>query len=453
MREKNLYFNIFKYALGGLGVTLVTNLVMSYLNFFLTDIFGITAFAVAGIMLVSRIVDAVTDPVMGMIADKTKSKWGRFRPWLMFFAPVLGVVIFLLFYTPAISEEMKVVYAYVIFISYSIAVTIVSIPYYALVPVISKDANTRTLIISWKSIMCQVAVLFISAFALPIVNMFGGGQKGWAVVGAIVGVLSTLLMWVAANGSKPYDTPVEKKTETKVKSEENGKSNGELRVLFKTKPLIILVVAFGVTMLANTLMNSTNIYYFKYILHQEKWIPTVMSVSVISSILSSVCLPKLAAKFGKRNLFIICSVISAVPLTILGFTPNITLPLLLVLSFIVGFTTGLIISLPWAMVPDCIDFAEWKYGVQPNGLFTSAFTFVQKCGIAIGGFLSGMLLGIAGFVANQEQIKSSFNMILSLRNFVPAILFVLTIAILYFYEITPEKTKQISEELERRRNN
>ena len=118
MKQKNLLVNIFKYSLGGLGVTLVTNLVMTYLNFFLTDIFGIASFAVAGIMLVSRIVDAVTDPVMGMIADRTKSRWGKFRPWIIFFAPVLGVATFLLFYTPAIPENMKVIYAYIIFIFY-----------------------------------------------------------------------------------------------------------------------------------------------------------------------------------------------------------------------------------------------------------------------------------------------------------------------------------------------
>lgn len=185
MKEKNLMTDIFKYSLGGLGITLVTNLVMTYFNFFLTDIFGITTFAVAGIMLVSRIVDAITDPLMGIIADRTHSRWGKFRPWLMFFAPVLGVAIFVLFYSPQISESMKVIYAYAVFILYSIIVTIVSIPYFALVPVLSKDAHTRTIIISWKSVMCQVAVLCISVFALPIVNAFGGGQKGWASFGAL----------------------------------------------------------------------------------------------------------------------------------------------------------------------------------------------------------------------------------------------------------------------------
>lgn len=207
IKNKNILVDIFKYSLGGLGVTLATNLTMSYLNFFLTDIFGITAFAVAGIMLVSRIVDAITDPVMGIGADRTKSRWGKFRPWMIFFAPVLGFAVFLLFYTPNIPESMKVIYAYGVFIFYSIAITIVSIPYFALVPVISKDSHTRTIIISWKSVMCQVAVLCISTFALPMVNMFGGGQKGWATFGGIVGVAATIFVWIAADGAKAHDIP------------------------------------------------------------------------------------------------------------------------------------------------------------------------------------------------------------------------------------------------------
>lgn len=445
------YVDIFKYSLGGLGLTLVTNLVMSYLNFFLTDIFGITAFAVAGIMLVSRIIDAVTDPVMGMIADKTKSKWGKFRPWIIFCAPFLGVSIFALFYTPSISEEMKVVYAYAIFIVYSIAVTLVSVPYFALVPVLSKDAHTRTIIISWKSVMCQVAVLCITVFALPLVNVFGGGQKGWASFGALIGVVSTVLLWVAANGARAYD-----KSTVSVQSEKREKHSvigKELKILFTTKPLLILILAFGFSTLGNTLLNSANMYYFKYILHQENWIPIVMFASMGASILASMSLPKLEAKFGKKKLFISTSLICAIPLTLLGLKQTVSLYVLILILVVFGFTYGLVSALPWAMVPDCIDFADWKYGVEPNGLFTAAFTFVQKCGTAIGGFLSGILLGVAGFVANQEQTKTALNMIISMRFFIPMVLFLITGVILYFYEITPEKTEEISKELEDRRNN
>lgn len=446
--NKNIYVDIFKYSLGGLGVTLVTNLTMSYLNFFLTDVFGITAFAVAGIMLVSRIVDAITDPVMGAIADRTKSRWGKFRPWMIFFAPVLGLAIFLLFYTPNISESMKVTYAYAIFIFYSIAITIVSIPYFALVPVLSKDAHTRTIIISWKSVACQVAVLCITTFALPLVNAFGGGEKGWAMFGALIGVLSTLLIWVAADGAKTHDIITNTGPVKAIKEEKQN----DFKVLFKTRPLIVLVIAFGLSMFANTLVNSANMYYFKYILNRQEWIPTVMAVSMGASILSSMILPKVEAMFGKKKAFIYSSLACVIPLLLLTLNPKVeSIFLLLVQLVFFGFMYGIASALPWAMVPECIDYAEWKYGVQPNGLFTATFTFVQKCGIAIGGFLSSFLLGVAGFIANQEQTAGAIKMIISLRFVIPAILFSLVVLTLYFYEITPEKTREISEELKKRR--
>lgn len=451
--KNQILMDIFKYSLGGLGVTLVTNLTMSYLNFFLTDIFGITAFVVAGIMLVSRIIDAVTDPIMGMIADRTKSRWGKFRPWMIFFAPVLGVAIFLLFYTPNISESSKVVYAYAIFIFYSIAITIVSIPYFALVPVISKDAHTRTIIISWKSVACQIAVLFIATFALPMVNSFGGGQKGWAMFGGFIGIVSTLLIWIAANGAKKYDIAENTEVISKNK-EDNNNSKKDLKILFKTPPLLVLVLAFGFSMFANTLVNSANMYYFKYILHKENWIPTVMAVCMGASILSSIILPKIEAIFGKKKAFIYSSLVCAVPLILLGLKPNVTSIYILLLQLVLfGFMYGIASALPWAMVPECIDYAEWKYNVQPNGLFTSTFTLVQKFGIAVGGFLSSFLLGMAGFVANKEQVESSIKMIISLRFIIPAVLFVLVAVVLYFYEITPERAKNISKELEERRKN
>ena len=194
-------------------------------------------------------------------------------------------------------------------------------------------------------------------------------------------------------------------------------------------------------------------YYFKYVLHKENWIPTVMFETMSASILASMVLPKLEAKFGKRNLFMYTSILCAIPLFIIGFMPTMGMVGLSVLLVVFGFFYGLVSALPWAMVPDCIDFAQWKYGVQPNGLFTATFTFIQKCATAIGGFLSGILLGFAGFIANQEQSAQALQMIINLRFFIPAVLFVLSILALYFYEITPKKTKEIAAELEKRNNN
>ena len=175
--EKAKFSDVFKYSFGGLGSNLAFFLVMSFLTFFYTDIFGISSYVVATLMLISRFIDAFTDPIMGMLGDNTRSKMGKYRPWIIFGAPVLGVLIFLLFTAPEMSPTMKVVYAYVIYILYSLASTVVNIPYHALTPVLSEDPQQRTEIVAWKQGMGTVSQFVITILALPLVELFGGGKQ------------------------------------------------------------------------------------------------------------------------------------------------------------------------------------------------------------------------------------------------------------------------------------
>lgn len=174
-KGKHDYLNIGKYAVGGVGFSITNQIVLAYLTFFCTDIFGVSSMTVAGLMLITKIIDAITDPIMGFIADQTRTKRGRYRPYLMFGAPVLAVLIFLLFSAPDLSSNMKVVFIYVAYIGYSLAFTVVGVPFTSLVPVIAKDPVERTMVVSWKNVMIQVGRLFITSFALPLVEVFGGG--------------------------------------------------------------------------------------------------------------------------------------------------------------------------------------------------------------------------------------------------------------------------------------
>ena len=203
--EKAKFSDVFKYSFGGLGSNLAFFLVMSFLTFFYTDIFGISSYVVATLMLISRFIDAFTDPIMGMLGDNTRSKMGKYRPWIIFGAPVLGVLIFLLFTAPEMSPTMKVVYAYVIYILYSLASTVVNIPYHALTPVLSEDPQQRTEIVAWKQGMGTVSQFVITILALPLVELFGGGKQGWALYGALIGIMTTVSFWICAWGGKKYD--------------------------------------------------------------------------------------------------------------------------------------------------------------------------------------------------------------------------------------------------------
>lgn len=249
------YLNFGKYAMGGVGFSMTNMIVLTYLTFFCTDIFGISSLTVAGLMLVTKIIDAVTDPIMGFIADHTRSKKGRYRPYLIYGSPVLGVLIYLLFSAPQLSAAMKVVFIYVVYISYSLAFTVVGIPFTSLVPVLAKDSTERTMVVSWKNVMIQVGRLFITSFALPIVEAFGGGAVGWGRFGALVGVIITLCFWCVAWGLKPYDTVDFEIEKPKVDLRK------EMHLIAKNKPLLMLMIAFGTDMIANSTLMAVNMYY------------------------------------------------------------------------------------------------------------------------------------------------------------------------------------------------
>lgn len=199
---KAAFRDIVKYSFGGIGSNLAFLIVMSYLTFFYTDIFGISTLTVASLMLISRFIDAFTDPFMGMLGDHTISKMGKYRPWIIYGAPLLGVFVFLLFTAPALSPTMKVVYAYVIYIMYSLVSTVVNIPYHSLTPVMSEDPQQRTVIVTWKQGMSVIPQFIITIWALPMVDYFGGGKQGWAIYGALIGIATTISFWICAWGGE-----------------------------------------------------------------------------------------------------------------------------------------------------------------------------------------------------------------------------------------------------------
>ncbi len=449
--EKNQYakakfIDVFKYSFGGLGSNLAFILVMSYLTFFYTDIFGIDTMVVSGLMLVSRFIDAFTDPLMGMLGDHTRTKLGKYRPWIVFGAPVLGLLIFLLFTAPDLSADMKIIYVYVVYIMYSLASTVVNIPYHSLTPVMSQDPYQRTVIVSWKQGMGTVAQFIITIMALPLVNLFGGGKQGWAVYGALIGILTTLAFWVCAWGGKKYD-----KCEMETRQEKQSFNMlKDLRLLYKNKPMMMLMIAFGTDVLANATCSAVNMYYFKYVLQREDLVPVTASVTLFAGIILLPLLPALSKKFGKKKLYWLGSFFSILPLVVLWVKPTAGVAILMSMLGVFGFISRIPGNLGWAMLPECSDYAEWKFGQRADGLMSSSLTFINKFGMAIGGFIASFFLGLVGFVANQEQPQAVLDMIVFLRFGMPVLGYVASLISMWFYEITNEKYAEIRKGLDER---
>lgn len=419
---------------------------MSYLTFFYTDIFGISSYVVATLMLVSRFIDAFTDPIMGMLGDNTRSKMGKYRPWIIFGAPVLGLLVFLLFTAPEMSATMKVVYAYVIYILYSLASTVVNIPYHALTPVISKDPQQRTVIVTWKQGMGTVSQFIITILALPLVELFGGGKQGWAIYGALIGILTTVSFWICAWGGKKYD----KVDETVSKEKFNFKEN--IQLITKNKPMLMLMIAFGTDVLANATYSAVNMYYFKYVLGRVDLVAPVATAILIGGIVSLPFLPFLSKLLGKKRLYWFGSLLSILPLAVMWIKPTAPVIILMSMMGAFGFMSRIPSNMGWAMLPECSDYAEWKYGKRGDGLLSSSLTFINKFGMAIGGFIASFFLGLVGFVANQDQSEVVLNMIVFLRFGMPILGYIASLISMHFYEITSEKYEEIRKDLDKRQN-
>lgn len=439
---KAKFLDVFKYSFGGLGSNLAFFLVMSYLTFFYTDIFGIDTMVVSGLMLISRFIDAFTDPIMGMMGDHTRSKMGKYRPWIIGGAPVLGFLIFLLFTAPELSSQMKVIYVYVVYIAYSLASTVVNIPYHSLTPVMSQDPYQRTVIVSWKQGMGTVSQFIITIMALPLVELFGGGKQGWAIYGALIGILTTAAFWICAWGGKKYDVCDMKAERVPMNMAK------DMKLLVKNKPMLMLMIAFGTDVLANATYSAVNMYYFKYVLNRVDLVPQVASATLFAGIILLPLLPAMSKLFGKKRLYWFGSLLSIIPLAVMWLNP--TAPVLVLMSMMgaFGFISRIPSNLGWAMLPECSDYGEWKFGQRADGLMSSSLTFINKFGMAVGGFIASFFLGLVGFVANQEQTPQVLNMIVFLRFGMPVIGYIASLISMAFYEITNEKYDEIRKDLD-----
>lgn len=441
--KKAKTIDIAQYAFGGLGSNIAFFLTMSYLNYFYTDIFVISPLAVANLMLFSRLIDAFTDPLMGMIADRTNTKMGKFRPYIIFGAPFLGFITYLMFTTPNFSETSKVIYAWATYIGYSLISTIVNIPYHAATPIMSEDPDQRTIIVSAKQGMGVVAQLIIMVFTLPLVNMFGGGTLGWSRYGMLIGVIITISFIICGLGIKDYDIQ-----QTEVSATESMNFKEQLSFLFKNKPMMLLLTSFCMSVFAMSISNAANIYFFKYVLNRFDLVPTVALVSLSMTVLSVFLIPILAKKFGKKPLYLVSLGLTIIPYVIMYFFPRLPIPILFFLMGTVGLTGQISGTVGWSMSIDCIDYGEAEFGVRSNAILTSSITFVNKFGGALGGFFAGWLLALVNFTPIDVQPASVISMIIFMRFGFPVITYIVSFIAMNKYPIDNAKYDEIRQVLD-----
>jgi len=433
------------YSLGDTASHFVWDMVGFWLLFFYTDIYGISAAAAGTIMMIARFWDMAIDPVIGVISDRTNTRWGKFRPYILFGAVPYAVLAILTFTTPNFGEVGKLIYAGATYVLLMTAYAFINLPYSALGAVMSDDTYERAGLNSYRFIAGFIGQFVVTGLALTLANYFGNGDKaqGFQYTLILFAGLSLVFFFITFKTTKERVQPPK---------EQKDSVKEDVRNLFKNKAWVILAIVGIVSFIMFAMQNAAIAYYFKYYLNRED---NVQLFNVVGTVALIVALPlskPLAKRFGNKNVFIGSSLISGL-FFMLIYLPGVTdLTTIYVFNVIAKMAYAPAVPLLWTMIADSADYGEWKSGRRSTGLYFSAAVFAQKAGWGIGAAIAGWILSISNFMPNVVQTESSITGIKLLVSVIPGILYMSCAIFMIFYNIDKKTTDQMRIDLEQRRN-
>jgi glycoside/pentoside/hexuronide:cation symporter, GPH family len=471
------------YSLGDLAANLIFQTLMAFLAFFYTDIYKIPPAKASLVILIGGIVGAFFNIIMGAIADRTNTRWGKFRPWVLWTAIPFGVISLLAFSTPDFNESGKVAYAFITYFLLVIIYSANNLPYSALSGVLTGDMKERNSLSAYRFVAVMVAQFIIQVLLLPMALAVGHGDKAAGfekvmLVFAITGVICFIITFLTTR--ERIVPPKEQKTPVRL----------DLADLVKNKPWVIMLIVTILTFITLAIKGGMNIYFFKYYLTEESQIaflnkvgfPSLLqtlgdiftpaafdefrkpgsapyaassltsAASTIAMILGIFFSKPLADKLGKRNVFGIFIVLSAICIIVIYFFSNTAVTAVFLTQALHGFIYGITIPLLWAMIADVADYSEWKNSRRATAIIFSAMIFGLKVGLSVGGALSAWLLGLFGYVADAPvQTVAAVNGIKLMVSVIPGLIFIAGASLLFGYSITKKMEVQIEKELKERR--
>lgn len=425
---------LISFGMGSLGNNIICAMIGTYLTIYLTDSFGINAAAVGTLFLIARIIDAITDPIMGIIVDNTKSKMGKSRPYLLFVPIFMGISTIMCFSSPNLSYNGKLIWIYVSYILWGICFTAMDTPYWSLSANITQSAQGRTKIITSARTIAFGGSLVVSVFTLPLVAKLGN----WTIVAVIYAITAAICTWITVWGVREINTDR--------KPQKQGLK--QLKELFVTnKPLRIVLISMLMLEITYALRNGYSIYYIKYNFNAESYIPVITGICIVSGMIGGICTPTITGKFGKRNTALFGIGVNAVGFLSIFILKYSNLPMLLALNAVMGLAEGAAnISLA-SMVADCVEYGEWKTGKRSEGMIFSSNIFKTKLASAIGGALCGYVLAFVGYQANMAQSTTTLNGIHTMYSIIPGIIAVCSLLSLRRYNLTEKEYEAILEDL------
>lgn len=432
------------YGLGDCAANFIFQTMVMFQLAFYTDTFGITAAAAGTLLVVVRVWDAIFDPIMGVVADRTNTKWGKFRPWVLWTAVPFGIMGFLTFMTPDLSPSGKLLYAYGTYIVLMMVYSANNLPYSALSGVMTGDMAERTSLSSYRFVFAMIAQLVIQGLALPMVQYFGQGNnaRGYQLTMAVFSVLAVLFFFVTfATTTERIQPPPGQKASVKQ----------HFADLLKNGPWLVMFVVTLVLFITLSMRGSVVLYYFTYYVNRQDLFSWFNVLGTSATIIGVMFSKSLAQRFGKRNVFI-----GGLAGTALFCLPFLVLPpsattAMFVSEILRQLVYGFTIPLLWAMMADVADYSEWRTGRRATGIVFSAIVFALKAGLGFGGAITGFVLSLYGYVPNVAQTATALNGIRYTISIFPAVTFATCAACLCFYVIDKACETRMADELAERR--
>ena len=473
MAEKIKLKEKIAYGFGDAASSMFWKIFGMYSLFFYTDVFGITAAAAGTMFLIARLWDSFFDVFVGIAADRTKTKWGKYRPYLLWFAIPFAVMGVFTFYAPDLSSTGKLVYAYITYSLMMIVYSLINVPYASLLGAISADPKERNQLSSYRMSFAFIGSFVTFMLLQPLIDFFSKtfdnnnikqlahtaeasvstSVTGWVMGVGVIGVICVILFLLCFSWTKERVQQIE--------SEENVSIKTDLKNLFHNAPWWILVATGLAALLFNAVRDSVAIYYFRdFVKLNYKMAGTGWDITTIyflvgqaANLIGVMAAPSISAKYGKKKTYMIAILLAGLLSIVFYFIPN-NIVWILALQFLISIFAGYVLPLLWSMFADIVDHQELLTGRRATGLIFSSSSMSQKLGWALGAALSGWILAWFNYI--PDAVTQSADTIFGEKlmiSLLPAACCVLAFLGMFFYPLSDKKVKEISEELNSRRQN
>ena len=435
------------YVFGDMAGSFVNLFVDAYFLIFCTSVLGISAGWMGTLFLVARLWDAINDPIVGGLTDKTKTKWGRYRPWLLIAAPITAVLLIMTFWAhPDWSDRSKVIYMVITYCLLVLGYTCVNIPYGTLCGAMTQDIDERAKINTSRSVSAMVAIGIINIITVPLIGKLGSqsAKTGYLLVAIIYGcIFAACHFFCFAKTKEQVIMPEKDKISIKV----------QLRAVMQNRPYILALIGqvlFGFTLYGR---NADVLYYFTYVEGNASYYTTYSMCIIIPSIIGAACFQPVFRKLNNKgrtaSIFALLTGISMLCMFFFNVkeTPAAFYTLAGITQFFFsGFNTAI-----YAIIPDCVEYGEWKTGLRNDGFQYAFVSLGNKIGMAIGTALLAALLGKYGYVANQVQNPAVLSIMRHSFTTIPGVLWIVTAIVLFFYRLNKKRYNEIVEDLKKNR--